>query len=196
MSRISKKPNGRRITLAAKKAFCYNALPTEGLMKLIKLWEADVNKAYALHKTFQQIENGFENPAYGLSFDDFTAYVEQRKKRSQGIGLKEGYVPDTVFVLTDSGENYIGIFNLRHRLNEFLKNGPGHIGYGISPLYRNKGYASEGLTLTLTEAKKMGIAEVYLSCNKDNEASFRVQQKNGALLHHEDEHKYYPRILL
>ena len=56
-------------------------------MKLIKLWEADVNKAYALHKTFQQIENGFENPAYGLSFDDFTAYVEQRKKRSQGIGF-------------------------------------------------------------------------------------------------------------
>ncbi len=165
-------------------------------MKLIKLWEADLQKAYELHNSFQKCENGFENNAFGFSFEEFSEYVANRKRRSKGMDLPEGFVPDTVFILADDKENYSGIFKLRHYLNDFLANGAGHIGFGINPSYRKKGYATAGLALCLTEAKKLGINEAYLSCNKDNIASLKVQQKNGAVIHHEDEKKYYTRILL
>lgn len=107
-------------------------------MKLIKLWEADFDRAYELQNTFVQDENGFINAAYGFSREKFQEYVKLRKQNSEGVNLPEGFVPDTVYLLETEGE-YVGIFNLRHRLTEGLVHGAGHIGYGISPKYREKG---------------------------------------------------------
>ena len=36
--------------------------------------------------------------------------------------------------------------------------------------------------------------ELYLSVNKSNPASLRVQLHNGAYIHHEDDEHYYTRI--
>jgi len=92
--------------------------------------------------------------------------------------------------------NYTGIFNLRHCLNEFLANGLGHIGYGIAPEYRKKGYATKGLALVLEEAKKLGIEEAYFSANRDNIGSVKAQLNNGAVIHKETEEKIYTRIAI
>lgn len=165
-------------------------------MRLLKLWEADILKAYNLHKTFLAEEDGFQNPAYGLSLEEFEEYVEKCRKHSFGIDLLDGYVPDTIFILIDDYGNYVGRFNLRHYLNDFLEKGPGHIGYIIDTQYRRKGYGTKGLELVLVEAKKIGVREAYLSCDISNIASLKVQQKNGAIIHHKDEKKYYTRIVL
>lgn len=165
-------------------------------MRLVKIWEADLEKAYELQSSFQEDENGFVNNAYGYTFAEFAKYVEECKKHSAGIGLQEGYVPDTIFVLVDDEENYVGIFNLRHYLNDFLESGPGHIGYGIAPAYRRRGYATKGLSLVLQEAKKIGIEEAYLSLHKYNIGSLKVQQNNGAVIHHTDDKEFYTRIKL
>lgn len=166
------------------------------VMKLIKLWKANIQKAYELHNALPKYENGFENPAFGFSFEAFTEYVAVREKQSRGIDLPEGRVPDTVFILADDDGNYVGRFNLRHYLNAFLENGAGHIGFGIHPAYRRKGYATAGLALCLKEARKLEITEAYLSCHKDNPASLKAQLKNGARIHHEDDTNYYTRITL
>lgn len=165
-------------------------------MRLVKLWDADLRKAYELQSSFDKDENGFVNAAFGLSFEEFQKYVEMREGYSRGIGLPEGYVPDTVYILEDQ-DNYVGIFNLRHYLNDFLKDGSGHIGYGISPAYRGKGCGSEGLKLLIEEARCIiPEDEIYLEVHKDNPASLKVQEKNGAYLHHEGEKAYYTRIKL
>ena len=111
-------------------------------MKLVKIWEANLEKAYELQMSFPQEETGFCNSAYGYTIEQFAEYVENCRMHSMGLNLKEGFVPDTIFVLVDDNENYVGICNLRHYLNEFLANGPGHIGMGISSKYRRKGYAT------------------------------------------------------
>lgn len=165
-------------------------------MKLIEIWKADIERAYELQCSFLKNEQGFINSAYGYSFDEFEKYVYECKDNSMGIGLPKGYVPATVFILEDDEGRYVGIFNLRHYLNEALANGAGHIGYGMSFSYRNRGYATKGLELVLQEAKSRGITEVYLSVNKNNLPSLKVQQHNGAIIHHEDENKYYTRIKL
>ncbi len=107
-------------------------------MKLIKLWEADLEKAYRLQTSFGPNENGFINSAYGYTLAEFLDYVKKCENTSLGIDLPENYVPATVFILENDGHEYVGIFNLRHKLNESLRNGAGHIGYGISPDYRKK----------------------------------------------------------
>ena len=165
-------------------------------MKLIKYYDANSEKVYALQNMFKEDENGFVNVTFGYCYAQFIDYQQSLKQHELGLDLPQGYVPYSVYVLVDDSNNYVGIFNLRHFLNDFLRNGPGHIGMGIAPQYRKKGYASEGLKLVLEEAKKLGIQEVYMSCNIDNPASLHTQLHNKATIHHEDEQKYYTRILL
>ena len=51
------------------------------------------------------------------------------------------------------------------------------------------------LRLTIEKAKEIiPENEIYLSVHKDNPASLKVQEKNGAYIHHEDDKEYYTRI--
>ncbi len=163
-------------------------------MKVIKLYDVDLKKAFAMQKAFQEEENGFVNVTFGYDYEQFVSYVENLRNCEKGNNLPEGFVAYSVYVLVNDEEEYVGIFNLRHELNDFLRNGPGHIGYGITKEHRKKGYASKGLAIILKEAQKRGIKEVYLSANLDNQASLKVQLANGAKIHHQDDSKYYTRI--
>lgn len=166
-------------------------------MRLIPLWEADEERAYDLQRSFAPNENGFVNGAYGLSRQAFSEFVQLRKRNSQGLDLPEGHVPDTVYVLEDDSEGYVGIVKLRHRLNDALRQGAGHIGYSIRKEYRGRGYATAALSLALDEARKIVPEdEIYLSVRKDNPASLKVQLRNGARVDHESGEEYFTRIPL
>ena len=67
---------------------------------------------------------------------------------------------------------------------DLLKNG-GHIGDGVRPSERKKGYATKIISLALEECKKMKIDKVLLVCNKDNIGSARSITKNGGILENE-----------
>ncbi len=164
-------------------------------MELIRVQDSDYQKTYELYMTFPENENGYVNNVYGYDYDQFLEWIEKKRNWSLGKELPDGFVPDTTFVLADEG-TYVGVFNLRHCLNDFLREGPGHIGYCMSKKYRGKGYATAGLQLVLKKAKEMGIEEAYLSVNKDNPASLRVQIKNGARIDHENDEEYFTRISL
>ena len=164
-------------------------------MELVRVQDSDYKKTYELYMTFPEDENGYINNVYGYDYDQFLEWIELKRKWSKGEELPEGFVPDTTYVLVDEGK-YVGVFNLRHCLNDFLREGPGHIGYCISKIYRGKGYATEGLKLALEKAREIGISEAYLSVNKDNPASLKVQQNNGAYIHHENDKEFFTRIAL
>lgn len=115
-------------------------------------------------------------------------------EKSQGINLESGHVPGTEFFLWDD-DVIVGLFRIRHYLCEALIHGAGHIGYGIKKEYRGRGYASEGLKLTIEKAWTIiPEDEIYMSVHKDNPASLKAQMKNGAYIHHEDDVEYYTRI--
>ena len=162
-------------------------------MELIRVQDSDYKKTYDLYMSFPENENGYMNNVYGFDYDRFLTWIEMKRNWSLGKELPEGFVADTTYVLCDDGE-YVGVFNLRHYLNDFLREGPGHIGYCISRKFRGKGYATKGLALTLDKAREKGIHEAYLSVNKDNPASLKVQLKNGAYIHHENDTEYFTRI--
>lgn len=88
-------------------------------------------------------------------------------------------VTDTFFALDETGR-IIGIIDLRHTLNGFLKD-LGNCGYSVRPSERRKGYATEMLRLILKKASDAGLSEIHLSVERDNTPSVKTIIKNGGL---------------
>lgn len=155
----------------------------------------DAEKEYQFLKDTPPDENGFENKYYGLAYEDFiNLALPKIIKSSKGIDLPNGYVPQTLYFLWDNN-NIVGLFKIRHCLTDSLKNGAGHIGYGVNKNYRGKGYGTKGLALAIEKAKEViKEGEIYLSVHLDNSASLKVQLKNDAYIHHSDEKEHYTRI--
>ncbi|HMF29906.1 MAG TPA: GNAT family N-acetyltransferase [Candidatus Lokiarchaeia archaeon] len=118
---------------------------------------------------------------------DFDAMIAKLENQSQGKGLKEGLVPATTYWLARNDGKILGATNIRHYLNEFLERTGGHIGMGIRPSERRKGYGTELLRMALKITRDMGITSVLVTCDKDNIASARTIQKNGGVLDSEEE---------
>lgn len=92
-------------------------------------------------------------------------------------------VPDSTFFLYDDERNiFIGACNIRHYLNERLVQGVGHIGDGVRPSERRKGYGTKLVALALDECKKLGIPRVLMCCNKTNIPSMKTIVSNGGVL--------------
>lgn len=109
---------------------------------------------------------------------DFSGFVKFIRSQRSGKNLPDGYVPHTIFWLTD-GNNFFGLLQLRHRLTPYLRKIGGHIGYEITPKYRGKGYGKLILKLGLKKAKQLGIKNALLTVDATNFRSKRVIESNG-----------------
>lgn len=93
---------------------------------------------------------------------------------------KNWVVTDTFFAVRKNDNKIIGMIDLRHTLNEFLKD-LGNCGYSVRPSERKKGYATEMLRQICQIAKEYHLPELKLSAEKKNIASIRTIQKNGGI---------------
>lgn len=158
----------------------------------------DAKKEYILAQKIPAKENDYENEAFGVTYEEYIEkIIPNWTDREQGKELPNNYVPDTHYFLWDD-DVPVGLFSLRHCLSDWLRDNAGHIGYGIAKEYRGKGYATEGLRLVIEEARKLPIDtdEIYMSVLKNNPASLKVMQRNGAKIVGEDKNHYYTRIPL
>lgn len=107
----------------------------------------------------------------------------------KSLEIKEAYdncVPDVTFFCLDTDRNiFVGAVNIRLYLNDKLVTDGGHIGDGIRPSERGKGYGTQMISLALEECDKLGIKEILMCCDKDNIASARTIIKNGGILENE-----------
>ncbi len=86
-------------------------------------------------------------------------------------------VTDTYFAIDDN-DSIVGIIDLRHELNDFLKDF-GNSGYSVRPSERRKGYATKMLRLILGRAKEIGMKSLQLGVERTNEPSVKTILKNG-----------------
>ena len=89
-------------------------------------------------------------------------------------------VTDTFFAVRENDNKIVGMIDLRHTLNEFLKD-LGNCGYSVRPSERKKGYATEMLRQICNIAKGYGLPELKLSVTPGNLASVRTIQNNGGV---------------
>ncbi|HAB66239.1 MAG TPA: GNAT family N-acetyltransferase [Firmicutes bacterium] len=75
----------------------------------------------------------------------------------------------TFFVIRKEDNRIVGMINVRYNIPErFLNSWASHIGYGIRPSERRKGYAKIALYLALLEEKKLSEKIVLLECTVKN----------------------------
>ena len=145
----------------------------DALIEMIEEWTYDqrVNHTNLSPRTI------FRNDCH--DFDHYLANLE-RKDESDGL------VPDSVFFCLDVDRNrLVGAADIRHYLNDDLLLGGGHIGDGIRPSERRKGYATAMVGLALEECRKLGIKKVLMCCAKDNVGSKKSIQRNGGVFENE-----------
>ena len=76
-------------------------------MRLIETWLADPERAFDLFAKFPAEETGFENPAVGMDREQFAAYVRGLRDESLGVGLPDGWVPATKYILVNDEGDYV-----------------------------------------------------------------------------------------
>lgn len=118
-------------------------------------------------------------------FHDFDYYINNLDTKEDN---ENGWVPDTTLFCLDKDRNIlVGAVNIRHYLNDALLKTGGHIGDGVRPSERRKGYATAMIALALDECKKLGIDKVLICCNKENIGSAKSIINNGGILENEIE---------
>ena len=109
-------------------------------------------------------------------------WLETIQLAEAGIGLPQGFVPYIQLVAFATDGQAVGFLNLRLRLNDYLLQEGGHIGYSIRPSARGKGLAKEQLRQGLQVAKSKNIKRALVTCDSDNAASRGVILANGGAL--------------
>ena len=94
------------------------------------------------------------------------------------------WVTGSVYFAIES-DKIIGTIAVRDYLNESLLKIGGHIGYGIRPSERGKGYGTKMLALALEKCCEAGIKKILITCDKDNIASAKTVINNGGVLENE-----------
>lgn len=122
----------------------------------------------------------------GFEHHDGPALVERLARASRGEGLPEGFVAHSTYWLVLEETTVVGVSNLRHELTPFLRHEGGHIGYGVRPSARGRGYATEMLRRTLGYAHGLGLERVLVTCAAGNVASQRTIVRNGGVLEADD----------
>ena len=154
------------------------------LIKLTKTYEKQLGEMIDEWKADQELNHTNHSPwtIFKNDYHDFDDYLEKLEVKEAA----EGKVPDSVFFLLDTErDRLLGAINIRHSLNEDLLREGGHIGDGIRPSERRKGYATEMIRLALIECRKLGIEKVLMTCDRDNIASAKSIVKNGGILENE-----------
>lgn len=103
------------------------------------------------------------------TYEDWLLYLNEMKKGTDKL------VPSsTYFLIRENDDKIVGMINIRHKLNDALLIHGGHIGYGIRPKERMKGYNKINLYLGLIKCKSLSIKKALLTAYDDNVGSVKT----------------------
>jgi predicted acetyltransferase len=139
----------------------------------------DESEATTAHR--ELLPDGFE---FLLGRDECATwqdYLDRLERARRGVDLPPGRVPAT-FLGAEVDGRLVGRVSIRHELTSGLLEYGGHIGYGVRPAFRRRGYATEILRQSLKRAADLGVDRALLTCDDDNIASAAVIERCGGVL--------------
>lgn len=135
-------------------------------MTQLILPDADYEQSYC-----QYIAELGEEERYPFVMDfphlPFNALVERLNNLARGIDVPQGAVANHTFWLVNQNM-LIGVANLRPFLTPSIANIGGHIGLGIRPSMRGKGWSKQLLLATLAKAAEYDLDTVTIHTHSDN----------------------------
>ena len=137
------------------------------------------------HRKFNSDINGtggMDNCLGGLSYEHWLDNLEKMKDSDYAESVNR-CPSETFFLIRKDDDKIVGMINIRYKLNEAMLKFGGHIGYGIRPTERRKGYNKINLYLGLIMANEdFELEKVMLDCSVDNLGSDKTIQALGGVL--------------
>ena len=148
-------------------------------MLLRPLSVIDEEQARRAHE--ELAKDGFDFLLDLVEAEPWPTYLTRLDNARRGVDLPDGWVPSTFLVAEAEGQ-LVGRVSVRHELNAYLAELGGHIGYGVRPAFRRRGYATAILREALLVAHDVGVDPVLVTCDDDNTGSARVIERCGGVL--------------
>lgn len=141
------------------------------------------------HVKYNSVINGtgsFDHVLEGETYEECMDryYKIQDNEYAKSIDRCPG---KTYFLIRKNDNKLIGMINIRHHLSPKMLVHGGHIGYGIRPTERRKGYNKINLYLGLLKAlEEFNLDKVMLDCDVKNLGSDKTIQALGGVLERTD----------
>jgi predicted acetyltransferase len=113
----------------------------------------------------------------GMPWSDWLAEMD---RNLVGVELPPDRVR-SVFLAAVVDGALVGRVSVRFALNDWLARQGGHIGYGVVPAFRRRGYATEMLRHAIAVAHREGVDPLLVVCDEDNVASATVIERCGGI---------------
>ena len=151
------------------------------MIKLIRPSKELKEKALAFKKEFFDNNESVINGSELLDkTEDYEQWLAAVTANTNPQTVNPAWVLTDTFFAVDDNEKIVGIIDLRHELNDFLKD-CGHCGYSVRPSERRKGYATEMLRQLKNVAKDSGMKDLQLAVERSNESSVKTILKNDGV---------------
>lgn len=150
--------------------------------KLVCPCEEHLEQVREYRQAFLAAGDGLDGAGPLRRFEDPADWLRQVRLYEDPATVPPHLVQATQFlcVRKDDGR-VLGMLQVRHRLNEYLAQYAGHIGYSVRPDERRKGVAKWMLRESLDYCRALGLEKVMVACLPDNEGSRRTILANGGV---------------
>lgn len=108
-------------------------------------------------------------------------WLDKVERDRAGVDLAPGRVPATMLFAV-VGDEIVGRVHIRHELTQALLEEGGHLGYGVRPAHRRRGYATQMLAQGLEVVGGLGIERALVTCDDDNPGSIGTIEACGGTL--------------
>lgn len=113
--------------------------------------------------------------------ETYPPFLAACRRDEAGLDLPPGRVRGTTR-FAFAGDALVGRVSVRHELTDFLLQEGGHIGYGVLPEYRRRGYARAMLNWGLDLLASESLDRALVTCDDGNIGSMRTIEQCGGEL--------------
>lgn len=157
-----------------------------GILKLVEVSENFREQVLEYKDEFDNNNEILHGTAGLGKAENFEEWLKAIVDNSFEETVRQGFVPSSTYLAVRvEDDKLLGMIDIRHKLNEYLFNFGGHIGYSIRKSERRKGYAKEMLGQALGKCIEMGLDKVLITCDKENIASVSTIKSQGGVLENE-----------
>ncbi len=151
-------------------------------LKLIEPTMEYADEILSYRQEFLDCGDSMDGSSSLIKFERVEDWLEKVERYKHGETVPpEKVTAIQLICIRESDDKLVGMINVRHTLNDYLRDFGGHIGYSVRPSERRKGYAAWMLQNALPYCKSIGIDDVLLACLVNNEGSRRTILRNGGV---------------